>query len=158
IERLAIAINECKHMGIRVLSPDVNESFGEFAVVPGQNAIRFGMTAVKGVGAGAAEEIIRARQEGKFSSIEDFARRVSTAKVNKRVYESLIKAGGFDAFGDRSDLLFNLEEILAFASKIQKEELSGQANLFGDLLGDVSVQPSIAMKSSPTKFTEKEQL
>ena len=158
IERLAIEITECKHMGIRVLSPDVNESFGEFAVVPGQNAIRFGMTAVKGVGAGAAEEIIRARSEGKFKNVEDFARRVSTSKANKRVWESLIKAGGFDGFGDRSDLLFNLENLMAFASKIQKEALSGQTNLFGDLGDDNSVQPSVALQPAPAKYTDKEQL
>lgn len=157
IDRLAIEISECKHMGLRVLSPDVNESYGEFAVVPGENAIRFGMTAVKGVGAGAAEEIIRARSEGKFKSIEDFARRVSTNKVNKRVWESLVKSGGFDSFGDRSDILFNLENLLAFASKIQKEALSGQTNLFGDL-GESSTQSNIALLPSPVKYTEKEQL
>ncbi len=158
IDRLAIEISECRHMGIQVLSPDVNESFSEFAVVPGQSAIRFGMTAVKGVGAGAAEEIIRARSEEKFTSIEDFARRVSTNKVNKRVWESLIKSGGFDRFGDRSDLLFNLETILAFASKLQKEALSGQTNLFGDLIDDTAVQPSITLQPAPVKYTEKEQL
>lgn len=158
IERLAIEITECKHMGIKVLSPDVNESFGEFAVVPGENEIRFGMTAVKGVGAGAAEEIIRAREEGKFTSVEDFAKRVSTSKVNKRVWESLIKAGGFDELGDRSDLLFNLESLMAFASKIQKEALSGQTNLFGDLGDNSSVQPSVALQTAPAKYTDKEQL
>lgn len=158
IDRLAIEIAECKYMGLQVLSPDVNESFGEFAVVPGQNAIRFGMTAIKGVGEGAAEEIIRARSEEKFKNIEDFARRVSTSKANKRVWESLIKAGGFDTLGDRSDLLFNLENIMAFASKLQKEAISGQANLFGDLVDDVSIQPSVALQSAPAKYTEKEQL
>src|SRR5690606_23153149 len=133
-------------------SPDVNESFGEFAVVPGQNAIRFGMTAVKGVGAGAAEEIIRARNEGKFKNIEDFATRVSTGKVNKRVWESLRKSGGFGTLGDRSDLLFRLEKILAFASKLQKEALSGQTNLFGDLVDDAAVQPSITLQPAPVKY------
>lgn len=158
IDRLAIEISECRHMGLQVLSPDVNESFSEFAVVPGQNAIRFGMTAVKGVGAGAAEEIIRARDEGKFTSVEDFARRVSVSKVNKKAWESLIKAGAFDTLGDRSDLLFNLENLLAFASKIQKEALSGQTNLFGDLSSDASMQPSVSLQPAPTKYTEKERL
>jgi DNA polymerase-3 subunit alpha len=79
IDRLAIEITECKHMDIKVLSPDVNGSFVEFAVVPGQSEIRFGMAAVKGVGTGAVEEIIRARQDGDgpFTSIEDFAKRVN---------------------------------------------------------------------------------
>lgn len=157
IERLAIEINECKHMGIEVLAPDVNESFVEFAVVPDQNQIRFGMAAIKGVGVGAVEEILRARDEGKFVSVEDFARRVSTTKFNKKAWESLIKSGGFDQFGDRSDLLFNLEAIQAFASKLQKEALSGQTDLFGNLIDD-SVKPSISLQPSPVKHTPKERL
>lgn len=158
IDRLAIEITECKHMGLTVLAPDVNESFVEFAVVPDKNQIRFGMAAVKGVGVGAVEEILRARQDGKFVSVEDFARRVSTQKFNKKAWESLIKSGGFDSLGDRSDLLFNLETVQAFASKLQKETLSGQTDLFGGL-GDVaSIQPSITMQVAPAKHTEKERL
>lgn len=158
IDRLAIEIGECKHMGITVMSPDVNESFVEFAVVPDENKIRFGMAAVKGVGVAAVEEILRARADGKFASIEDFAKRVSTSKFNKKAWESLIKSGGFDGFGDRSDLLFNLETVQAFASKLQKEALSGQTDLFGSLEGMASVQPSITMQTAPAKHTDKERL
>ena len=159
IDRLAIEITECKHMDMTVLSPDVNESFVEFAVVPDKKQIRFGMAAVKGVGVGAVEEIIRARDEdGKFTSVEDFAKRVSTSKVNKKAWEALIKAGAFDALGDRSDLLFNLESLLAFASKLQKEALSGQTDLFGNLLDDASIRPSIELKNAPVKYTDKEKL
>ncbi len=157
IDRLAIEINECKHMGIKVLPPDVNEGFVEFAVVPGKKEIRFGMAAVKGVGTGAVEEILRARKDGKFTSVEDFAKRVSTSKFNKKAWDSLIKSGGFDSLGDRSDLLFNLETVQAFASKLQKEALSGQTDLFGDLIG-ASIQPTVTMQSSPVKHTEKERL
>lgn len=158
-ERLAIEINECKHMGIEVLSPDVNESFVEFAVVPGTKQIRFGMAAVKGVGVGAVEEILRARENEKFTSIEDFAKRVSTSKFNRKAWESLIKAGGFDAFGDRSDLLYNLETIQAFASKVQKEAASGQTDLFG-LMGDAgaSVQSTMTLQTAPVKHSDKERL
>lgn len=158
IDRLAIEITECKHMGITVLAPDVNESFVEFAVVPGKKEIRFGMAAVKGVGVGAVEEILRARADGKFVSVEDFARRVSTSKFNKKAWESLIKSGGFDELGDRSDLLFNLETVQAFASKLQKEALSGQTDLFGGLSAVAAIQPSITMQSSPVKHTDKERL
>ena len=157
-DRLAIEITECKYQGMTVLSPDVNESFVEFAVVPGKKQIRFGLFAVKGVGVGAVEEILRAREDGKFTSIEDFAKRVSTQKVNKRVYESLIKSGGFDSLGDRSDLLFNLENILAFASKLQKEALSGQTDLFGNLGGMDTMHPTMTLQSAPVRYTEKEQL
>lgn len=159
IDRLAIEINECKHMGIKVLAPDVNKSFVEFAVVPGENEIRFGMAAVKGVGVGAVEEVLRAREiDGEFKSIEDFAKRVSSTKFNKKAWESLIKSGGFDSFGDRSDLLFNLETIQAYGSKVQKEALSGQTDLFGDLQGAASIQPTVTLQTSPTKYTEKERL
>ena len=158
-ERLAIEMTECKHMGIDVLSPDVNESFVEFAVVPGESKIRFGMAAVKGVGVGAVEELLRAREEGKFASVEDFAKRVSTSKFNRKAWESLIKCGAFDSFGDRSDLLFNLDTITAFAQKTQKQAASGQTDLFG-LLGDSaeSVQSTMQLTPAPTKHTDKERL
>ncbi|NLA42817.1 DNA polymerase III subunit alpha [Candidatus Saccharibacteria bacterium] len=159
-ERLAIEMNECRHMGIDVLAPDVNESFVEFAVVPGENKIRFGMAAVKGVGVGAVEELLRTRDaDGKFKNVEDFAKRVSTSKFNKKAWDSLIRSGGFDSMGDRSDLLYNLETIQSFASKIQKEAASGQTDLFG-MMGDdaTNVQPSISLTPAPAKHTEKERL
>ena len=158
IDRLAIEITECKHMGLEVLAPDVNQSYVEFGVVPAAKQVRFGMAAVKGVGVGAVEEIIRAREaDGPFKSVEDFAKRVSTSKVNRKAWESLVKAGAFDALGDRSDLLFNLDTILAFASKLQKEALSGQVDMFAALGGDKLI-PSVELKTSPVKYTNKEQL
>ena len=137
-ERLAIEMTECKHMGIDVLNPDVNESFG----------------------VGAVEEILRARAlDGGFSSIEDFAKKVSTAKFNRKAWESLIKTGAFDAFGDRSHLLFNLDTIQAFASKVQKEAASGQTDLFG-LLGDAAAatQPTVTLQPAPSQHSDKERL
>ena len=158
LDRLAIEMNECKHMGIKVLSPDVNESFVEFAVVPDRQEIRFGMAAVKGVGVSVVDEILRAREDRKFKSVEDFAKRVSTSRVNKKAWDSLIRTGAFDALADRSDLLFNLETIQGFASKTQKEALSGQTDLFGGALGDAIAQPTITMQEAPVKHTEKERL
>lgn len=159
-DRLAIEITECKHMGISVLSPDINESFVEFAVVPNENKIRFGMSAVKGVGVGAVEEVLRAREDGPFTSVEDFARRVSTSKFNRKAWESLIKSGAFDDMGDRSDLLFNLDSITSFASKLQKEAASGQTNLFGMLGGDdaAGVQSTLHLQKAPVKHDDKERL
>lgn len=158
IDRLAIEIAECRHMDINVLSPDVNESFVEFAIVPGKQEVRFGMAAIKGVGVAAVEEILRAREDGKFVSVEDFAKRVSTSKVNKKSWDSLIKSGAFDALGDRSDLLFNLETVQAYASKIQKEALSGQTDLFGGMSNMTSIQPTVTMQPAPAKFSDKERL
>lgn len=157
IDRLAIEINECKHMNLKVLAPDVNQSYVEFAVVPGEDSVRFGMAAVKGVGTGAVEEILRAREDGPFETVGDFAKRVSTRKVNRKAWESLIKAGAFDSLGDRSDLLFNLDTILGYASKLQKEALSGQADLFGGL-GEAVAIPEIKLDAAPQKHIEKERL
>ena len=157
IERLGIEINECRYMNLAVQNPDVNESFVEFAIVPDEKTIRFGMAAVKGVGTGAVEEILRAREDGKFLSIADFAKRVSTRKVNRKAWESLVKAGGFDALGDRSDILFNLDTILGYASKLQKEALAGQADLFGGLENAVAI-PEITLETSPEKHSDKERL
>ena len=158
IDRLAIEITECRHMGITVQAPDVNQSYMEFAVVPGENTIRFGMAAVKGVGAGAVEEVLRAREDGEFKSIEDFAKRVGTSKFNKKAWESLIRSGGFDSFGDRSDLLFNLEAIQGFASKVQKDAISGQTDLFGGLIDNASIQPTVTLQAAPVKHTTREKL
>lgn len=161
IDRLAIEITECKHMGMKVLSPDVNQSYLEFAIVPNEKQIRFGMAAVKGVGVGAVEEIIRARDaDGPFKSVEDFAKRVSSSKVNRKTWESLVKAGAFDSLGDRSDILFNMDTILAFSQKLQKEALSGQTDLFGMLSSgeNAVLMPTIELKKAPVKFTDKEQL
>lgn len=156
-DRLAIEINECKHMGLKVLPPDVNESFVEFGVVSGRNEIRFGMAAVKGVGTGAVEEILRAREDGPFETVADFARRVSTRSVNRKAWESLVRAGAFDALGDRSDILFNLEMILGYASKLQRERATNQADLFGGLAEAIQA-PDIKLEPAPQKHTEKERL
>ncbi|HEX7368391.1 MAG TPA: DNA polymerase III subunit alpha [Candidatus Saccharimonadales bacterium] len=147
-DRLSVEITECQHMGIAVLPPDVNESFVEFAVVPeaaagadktdrhagvmpGHERIRFGMAAVKNVGTGAVEEILRARAEAPFASLEDFLKRVSSRIVNRKAMESLIKAGAFDRYGDRVQLLQNIDLLMAYAARAQRQSASGQTDLFG---------------------------
>ncbi|HEX7633324.1 MAG TPA: OB-fold nucleic acid binding domain-containing protein, partial [Candidatus Saccharimonadales bacterium] len=157
-DRLAIEITECKHMGITVLPPDVNESFQEFAVVPGKKEIRFGMTAIKNVGAGAVEEILRARDEAQFTSLEDFLTRVNSRIVNRKAMESLIKAGAFDRYGDRSLLLHNLDLLQAFASRLQKQASSGQTDIFGSLSEEVIERPSLELQPAATTFDTREQL
>jgi DNA polymerase III subunit alpha len=133
-DRLAIEIAECKHMGIEVLSPDINESFHEFAVVPGKSQIRFGLDAIKNVGHGAVEEILRARQTlgGKLTSLDDFCKNVSPHIVNRKVLESLIKAGALDGFASRSQLLANIDGLLAQANQYHKNLATGQVDLFSD--------------------------
>ncbi|MEX0748703.1 MAG: DNA polymerase III subunit alpha [Candidatus Saccharimonadales bacterium] len=162
-DRIAIEIAECRHMGIDVLPPDVNESFVEFAVRPhednsGRRAIRFGLSAVKNVGIGAVEEILRAREEGKFNSVEDFAKRVSVRSVNRKAWESLIKAGAFDTLGDRAIFLLNLDKIVAFAQRLQKDAANGQTDLFGDSVVDTSLQPRLDLDTPQEKLNEREYL
>ena len=133
IDRITIEVSEAQDMKIEVLGPDVNESYYEFSVVPKTNQIRFGLAAVKNVGTGIIRAIEDARKEGgKFTSVEDFLTRVRAGEINKKVMESLIKAGAFDSLGDRSTLLFNLERILGFAQKTQKGTADGQLGLFGE--------------------------
>lgn len=157
-DRLAIEITECKHMGIEVLPPDVNESFLEFAVVPKANQIRFGLNAIKNVGTGAVEEILRARDEtGSFADLEDFFTRVNSRIANRKAIESLIKAGAFDTFASRLQLLGNVDMIMAFASKIQKEANSGQTDLFGNS-SDVHTRSSLRLGEPTESYTLKEQL
>ena len=159
-DRLAIEIAECKRMGLTVLSPDVNESFLEFAVVPGTNQVRFGMAAIKNVGTGAVEEILRARGEQQFSSIEDFLTRVNGRTVNRKAMESLIKSGAFDRFGERSTLLHNLDVLQAFSSRVQKQASSGQTDIFGNALATSGVNetPKLDLKPPTTVIDKRDQL
>lgn len=157
-DRLAIEIAECKHMGITVMSPDVNESFLEFAVVPGTKKIRFGMAAIKNVGTGAVEEILRAREVSNFTSIEDFLTRVNGRTVNRKAMESLIKSGAFDRYGERTTLLHNLDTLQAFSSRIQKQASSGQTDIFGNSIDEINDAPKLDLQV-PTVVTDtREQL
>ncbi len=159
-DRLSIEITECKKMGLKVMSPDVNESYLEFAVVPNTKQIRFGLNAIKNVGTGAVEEIIRAREEGQFRDIEDFLSRVNPRVVNRKALESLIKSGGFDKFGDRAVLLHNLDTIMIFAQRVQKDRASGQTDLFGNILeeGNMSAKSTLKLDEGAPKINQHEQL
>ncbi len=165
-DRLAIEIAECKHMGIKVLPPDVNESYGDFAVVPQEGEkltthenIRFGMNAVKNVGTGVVEEIIHARETGHFKTLEDFIGAVNTRVVNRKALESLVRAGACDAFGDRSTLLHNMDTIVAYGQRLQKERATGQTDLFGSVIDDViDAKPTLKLQAPDEKHHIREQL
>ena len=160
-DRLSIDITECKRLGVSVLAPDVNESFLEFAVVPGETpVVRFGMNAIKNVGTNAVEEILRARSEGgPFADLGDFCQRVDVRIVNRKALESLVKAGAFDRFGDRSTLLHNLETITAYAAKLAKQIRSGQTDLFGSLLdASTAARPQLTLQAPVTQYNTRDQL
>jgi DNA polymerase III subunit alpha len=159
-ERIAKEIGECQTLGIPVLPPDVNESFQEFAVIKETNSIRFGLAAIKNVGGGAIEAILSAREEGgRFTSIEDFAKRVNARECNKKGWESLAKCGAFDSLidGNRGQLLHNLDLITAYASKSQKNALSGQIDIFGSLGAEENL-PALRLDPPPQVTTTREQL
>ena len=158
-DRLAIEMSECKHMGIKVLGPDINESYGDFGIVKGKKTIRFGLSGIKSMGKALVEEEVIPERErgGPFKSVCDFAKRVNSTKFNKRSWEAAIKTGAFDRFADRSDLLFNLEAIQAYGSKCQKDVASGQTDLFG-AFGAAGAVPEPEIKPAPVKAPEKDQL
>ena len=158
-DRLAIEITECKRMGIPVLGPDINESYGDFGIVGTEGKIRFGLSGIKNMGKALVEEFVIPERDknGPFTSVCDFASRVSSTKFNKKSWEAAIKTGAFDGFGDRSDLLFNLENVQAYGAKRQKDAASGQTDLFG-ALGDAGAVPEPEIKPAPSKYPEKEQL
>ncbi len=165
-DRLSIEITECQKMGISVLPPDINESFHEFAVVPDKAnpdnrlaPIRFGLDAIKNVGTGAVEEILRARAiDNGFESLEDFLSKTSTRTVNRKALDSLVKAGALDRYGDRSQLLHNLDVILAYANRLQKEANSGQTDLFGNALDEVATKPQLTLEKAAQVYNQREQL
>jgi DNA polymerase-3 subunit alpha len=127
-EKVAAAVAECRRLGIEVRTPDVHKSFVEFAVE--DDAIRFGLLAVKNVGEGAIESIIATRQEGDFHSLTDFCGRVDLRLVNKRVMECLIKVGAMNRFGHPAQLLEALDDAMATGQAAQRDRTSGQTSLF----------------------------
>ena len=140
IKQVTFFMEECRRMGLKVLGPDVNESFYKFTVNDEQ-AIRFGMGAVKGVGRGAVETIIEHRKEGKYSSIFDMTQRIDLRAANKKALENLTLAGGMDSFGNThraqyfnpdGDGVTFLEKAIRYGAKHQESLNSSQTNLFGE--------------------------
>ena len=140
IKQVTFFMEECRRMGLNVLGPDVNESFYKFTVND-QQAIRFGMGAIKGVGRGAVETIIEHRKDARYTSVFDLTKRIDLRAANKKAIENLTLAGGLDSFGsyhraqyfnpDGDGVLF-LEKAIRYGAKHQENLNSSQTNLFGD--------------------------
>ena len=140
IKQVSFFMEECKRMGLQVLGPDVNESFYKFTVNENY-AVRFGIGAVKGVGSGAVATIVEGRKGGKYKSIFDLAKRIDLRAANKKAFENLALAGGFDSFGNTTraqyfhiegDGVTFLEKAIRYGSKFQENENSSQVSLFGE--------------------------
>ena len=140
IKQVSFFMEECKRMGLQVLGPDVNESFYKFTVNENY-AIRFGMGAIKGVGMGAVQTIVENRKDSKYKSIFDLAKRIDLRTANKKAFENLALAGGFDSFTgttraqyfhDDGDGITFYEKAIRYGAKFQENENSSQVSLFGD--------------------------
>jgi DNA polymerase-3 subunit alpha len=162
-DRTAVYLSECRRLGIKVLPPDVNESVQRFAAVG--DDIRFGLGAVRNVGANVVESIIKVRDEkGKYASFNDFLDKSEIVACNKRTIESLIKAGAFDELGNtRLSMIQNHEVAVDAVVPLKRQEAMGQFDLFGGF-GDTDADPADGhsplahLKFAPDEYPRKQKL
>ncbi|MDP3957037.1 MAG: DNA polymerase III subunit alpha [bacterium] len=175
IDRIAIEVHEAKEMGIEVLPPHINESFGEFAVIIGVDPastrlgeagrierVRFGLNAIKNVGRIVVEEIVEERKRGgKYATLEQFIERVKTKDLNKKSVEALIKVGALEGFGERSQLLESIDAIQKHGKNLKAIADTHQNSLFGDMAiatSAIQLSPAIPATKKMKLSWEKELL
>jgi DNA polymerase-3 subunit alpha len=160
-EKVAVSVGESRRLKIEVLPPDINKSQAHFAIektADSHSAIRFGLSAIKNVGLSAIEPIIEERKRGgEYQSVEDLCKRAGMAAANRRVLESLIKAGALDPLGERGTLLFNVGRLLDMAQQQQHLKDSGQSTMF-DLWGAAVDIPAPSLEMVDAVATTKEKL
>ena len=165
-DQTAVFLNECRQLGIEVLVPDVNESDSDFSVrravdAEGEDAIRFGMSAVRNVGEGVVAQIVTAREDGgPFVDFYDFCDRVDPSVLNKRTIESLAKAGGFDSLGHpRQGLVHVFETIVDTVIDRRRNEAEGQFDLFS-AVGETEVEAVVGhrVEIPNTEFAKSQRL
>ncbi len=148
-DRVVLEIKECNEMGICVLPPSINESSNNFTIVK-KKAIRFGLSAIKGIGDGSIKTIIDVREKfGSFKSIEDFADKVPSNILNKKLIQALAYGGALDEFGDRNQLAESYDEISKFAKLSQKISTEGQISIFGMMNEENTIHGSLKLKDVP---------
>ena len=164
-DAVAISIKECRRMGIDILPPDINESFGSFTVVKKykevdgemKDAIRFGLYSIKNFGEAIADVIIENRKNnGPFTTIENFLERIQERSLNKKSMEALIKTGAMDSLGDRTELLDNLDRYLDYNREHAKKDAS-QGDLFSLFTEVEPVQAAETKKETVIDFSVKQQ-
>jgi len=154
MDKLAIDIAEAERMNAKVLPPSINESFEDFGVVKETGNVRFGLSAIKNVGLAVAEAIVAERKKGGiFKDLKDFITRLDGKVINKKSMEALAMSGGLDDLGERAELIYNMERILAYAGNFLKNKNAGQNSLFGS--GDEIETADIEMER--TKPADKKQ-
>src|SRR5438876_4055935 len=170
-EKISLFVGECKRMGIAILPPDVNKSGLKFTpemwerpersenrdteTAPTFNTIRYGLAAIKHVGESAMDAAIRERERGgDFSSLQDFCSRLDSRIANRKMLESLIKAGAFDFLGrERAELFACIDEALSASATAQRDRLAGQVSLF-----DEASAPNASRKRQVASWSEHEKL
>jgi len=166
-ERIVLEMSECNTMEIEVLPPSLNDSWSHFTVVDFDNKeensakIRFGLTAIKGLGEETVDQIIAERKAGgKFESLQGFAKRINPRLVNKKTLEALAFSGGFDEFGDRRAIVDSLDDLTMYAKEYHEKKDAGQMGLFGGV--NESAVDFVLKKTVATKkdilFWERESL
>ncbi len=158
LKKIPEYIEECKSLGIEVLKPDINESYGKFAVINGK--IRFALESIKNVGESAIDEIVKERKiNGKYLSFVDFCKRVSLDVVNKKCIESLVMAGCFDEIEknvNRYDILDSYEKIIDNVNNTKRNNYVNQMNFFD--IGVISKKSDIEIKKTGRNLSKKEML
>jgi DNA polymerase III subunit alpha len=151
-DRVTACIEDCRRMKIRVLPPDVNRSVADFGIEPGGEAIRFGLVAIKGVGEGVVEAILKEREEnGPFTHLFEFCERTKPLGLTRLAAEALIRAGALDAIEpNRRRLLLSLDGAMQYAENMNRSRLAGQDSLFGEASGPASTAyPPLAEAEMP---------
>ena len=156
--KVAEYIAECRELGIQLLPPDVNESGANFTVA-GDN-IRFGLVAIKGIGWGVINGLVAERERnGLFADFEDFCRRMSGKDMNKRTVENLIRAGAFDSMGYKRKALLQIAgAVIDSINQAQRDNISGQMDLFGDFGGQEQAQPARIDIPQVEEFSAREKM
>ncbi len=168
-DRVAIEIEECRNMDIKIMAPDINESFGTFTVVTagtkdnkivGENekvdTIRFGLKAIKNVGEHIVDTLIHERKEnGPYDDVFNLLERVTDKDLNKKSLESLIKSGAMDSFGERGELLANMEKLLNYNKELARAKESKQTSLFADMPASSGLHKAALTPAAPAEQNEK---
>lgn len=160
-DKISEIIHECERMKINVLPPDINESFADFSVVPGQNTIRFGLQTIKNFGSGITEVIVEERKaNGPYESLQDVLMRIHDRNLNKKSLEALICAGAFDRFGERGELYGNVDNLLAYNREHIAGKEASQDSLFSDMgsVNDLKLEPTEDIDMAQKLLWEKDLL
>lgn len=155
-DRVIVEVTECERMGIKVLPPNVNESYKHFTVMANESkkpSIRFGLAAIKNVGNNVISKIIEERKKRRFENLDDFVKKVFNLALNKKSLEALIKSGALDTFEERNKMLASMEKLLNFGRTHFKAMSSGQTDLFAK----INMPGSPKLKLGDAKPADKKQ-